>query len=97
MVSQYPRSPKSSVILYGESLYTCREMISEFEFFMYFMDEIVTLKIFVNWSQFKVRHIEMLSVLIFVVLMNLFDRELVNVSGEWLKMFSFFFIDGAKF
>ena len=45
LVSQYPRSPKSRVILYGELLYTCREMISEFEFFMYFMDEIVTLKI----------------------------------------------------
>ena len=32
------------MILYGELLYTCREIISEIEFFMYFMDEIVTLK-----------------------------------------------------
>ena len=45
-VSQYPKSPKGNVILYGEFLYTCREIILEFEFFMYFMDEIVTLKIF---------------------------------------------------
>ena len=44
LVSQDPRSPKGRVILYGEKLYTCREMISEFEFFMNFMDEIVTLK-----------------------------------------------------
>ena len=44
LVSQYPRSPKSKVILYGEILYTCREMISEFELFMYLMDEIVTRK-----------------------------------------------------
>ena len=44
VVSQYPRSPKGKVILYGELLYTGREMKSEFELFMYFMDEIVTLK-----------------------------------------------------
>ena len=44
LVSHYPRSRKSRVVLNGEILYTCREMISEFEFFMYFMDEIVTLK-----------------------------------------------------
>ena len=43
-VSQYPRSPRGSVILYGELLYTYREITSEFEFFMYFMDEIVTQK-----------------------------------------------------
>ena len=55
-------------------------MMSEFEFFMYFMDENVTLKNFMNWSKFKVRHIEMLSVLIIVILINLFDRELINVS-----------------
>ena len=41
-VSQYPKSPKGSVICYGELLYT--EIISEFECFMYFMDEIVILK-----------------------------------------------------
>ena len=45
LVSQYHRSPKNRVILNGEKLYNCREMISELEFFMYFMDEIVTLKI----------------------------------------------------
>ena len=45
LVSQYPKSPKGKVILYGELLYTCREIISEFEFFMCFMDEIVTLKV----------------------------------------------------
>ena len=33
-----------------------------------------------NWSKFKVRHIEMLSVLNFVVLVNLFNRKFVNVS-----------------
>ena len=44
LVSQYSKSPKSKVILYGELLYTCREIISELEFFMYFMDEMVTLK-----------------------------------------------------
>ena len=43
-VSQYPKSPKVSVIWYGELLYTCNEIISEFESFMYFMDEIVILK-----------------------------------------------------
>ena len=44
LVSQYPRSPKNRVNLNGEIFYTCRKIISEFEFFMYFMDEIVTLK-----------------------------------------------------
>ena len=43
-VSQYPKSPKGSVIWYGELLYTCNEIISEFECFMYFKDEIVFLK-----------------------------------------------------
>ena len=50
-----------------------------------------------NWSSFKVRHIEMLSVLIFVFLMNLLDWEFINVSLEWFKMFSFFIIIGVKF
>ena len=44
-VSQYPKSPKGSVICYGELLYTCNEIISEFNCFMYFMDEIVIHKI----------------------------------------------------
>ena len=43
-VSQYPKNPKSSVIWYGELLYTCYEIISEFECFMYFMDDIMILK-----------------------------------------------------
>ena len=44
LVLQYPKSPKGKVILYGELLYTCGEIKSDFEFFMYFMDEVVTLK-----------------------------------------------------
>ena len=43
-VPQYPKSPKGSVIWYGELLYTCSEKISEFECFIYFMDEIVIRK-----------------------------------------------------
>ena len=43
-VSQYPRSPSGNVIWYGELLYTCNEMISEFDYFTYFMDEIVIRK-----------------------------------------------------
>ena len=34
------------IILYGELLYMCRELISELESFMYLIDEIVTRKIF---------------------------------------------------
>ena len=40
-VSQYPKSSKSFVIWYGELLYTCKELISEFDSFM---DEIATRK-----------------------------------------------------
>ena len=43
-VSQYPKSPKSSFIWYGELLYTCNEIISDFECFIHFMDEIVIRK-----------------------------------------------------
>ena len=43
-VSQYPKSPKGNVTLYGVLLYTCNEMMSEFVFFEYFIDEIVILK-----------------------------------------------------
>ena len=43
-VSQYPKSPKGSVIWYGELLNTCNEIISEFECFIYFMDEIMIRK-----------------------------------------------------
>ena len=43
-VSRYPENPKGSVIGYGELLYTCNEIISEFEWFKYFMDEIVIRK-----------------------------------------------------
>ena len=43
-VSQYPKSPKGNVTLYGVLLYICNEMVSEFIFFKYFIDEIVILK-----------------------------------------------------
>ena len=43
-VSQYPKSPRGNVIWYGELIYTCNEIISEFECFMYFTDEIVIRK-----------------------------------------------------
>ena len=44
LVSQYPRSPRGRVILYGKLFYKCGEKMSELEFFMYFMNEIVPLK-----------------------------------------------------
>ena len=47
LFSQYPRSQLGSVILYGEVLYICREIISEFEFFLSFMEETVTRKYYV--------------------------------------------------
>ena len=53
-VSQYPKSSKCSVIWYGDWLYTCNEILSEFECFIYFMDEIVILKKFMDWFKFKV-------------------------------------------
>ena len=43
-ISQYHKSPKGNVIWYGELLFTCNEIKSKFEFFMYFMDEIVIQK-----------------------------------------------------
>ena len=43
-VSQYPKSSKGSVILFGVLLYTCSGIISEFVFFSYFIDDIVVLK-----------------------------------------------------
>ena len=43
-VLQYPKSPKGNVTWYGVLLYTCNEMMSEFVFFKYFIDEIVILK-----------------------------------------------------
>ena len=52
-VSQYPKNPKGSVIWYGELLNTYNEVISEFECFMYFMDEDATLKTY-EWVKFKV-------------------------------------------
>ena len=33
-----------------------------------------------NLSEFKVRHKEMLFVLLFIILVNLFDRKLIYVS-----------------
>ena len=41
LVSQIPRC---NVILYGELLYTCNEIISELVFFVYLIDEIATRK-----------------------------------------------------
>ena len=43
-VSQYPKSHKGNVTSYGVLLYKCSEMMSEFVFFKYFIDEIVILK-----------------------------------------------------
>ena len=43
-VSQYHKNPRGNVIWYGEFLYTCNEIILEFESFMCFMDEIVIRK-----------------------------------------------------
>ena len=43
-VSQYPKSPKGDVTQYGVLLYTCNEMMSDFVFFKYLIDEIVILK-----------------------------------------------------
>ena len=43
-VSQYPKSPKVDVFLYGQLLYSCRNIIPVFVFLAYFMDEIHTLK-----------------------------------------------------
>ena len=45
LVSQKPSRPRDKFILYGELLYTSREITSEFEFFMYLVDETVTRKI----------------------------------------------------
>ena len=44
LVSQKPNNPRGRVMLYGELLYICKEIISEFESFMYLIDEIVTRK-----------------------------------------------------
>ena len=43
-VSQYPKKPRGNVVLYGEFLYTSRDIMSEFVSFAYLMDEIVTPK-----------------------------------------------------
>ena len=42
-VSQKPRSPRNNVcFIYGKILYTRNEILSEFVFFVYLMDEIFT-------------------------------------------------------
>ena len=46
LVSQKSKTPRGRVILHGELLYMCKEIISEFESFMYLVDEIVTRKNF---------------------------------------------------
>ena len=43
-VSQNHKSPKGSSILFGVLLYKCSEIISEFVFVPYFIDDIVILK-----------------------------------------------------
>ena len=43
-VSQYPKSPRANIIWYGELLYTCNEITSEFECLMFLMDESVIQK-----------------------------------------------------
>ena len=43
-VPQYPKSPRGNVVLYGEFLYTCKEIISEYAFVEHLIDEIVTRK-----------------------------------------------------
>ena len=40
-VSKYPKGPRGNVILYGELLYTCEKIMSEFVFFVYLMDAII--------------------------------------------------------
>ena len=52
--SQYPKNPRGNVIWYGEILYTCNEIISEFEFFMYSKDEIFIRKKIMNGFKLKV-------------------------------------------
>ena len=49
------------------------------------------------WFKFKVRHIELFSFLIFVILLNLFDWKFINVASEWFKMFSFFIINWVEY
>ena len=75
LVSQNPRIPKGRVFLYGELLCTCREIMSEHVFY----GRNCYSKKFMVWSEFKVRPMEMLFVLIFFILMNLFDREFNNL------------------
>ena len=58
----------------------CKEIRSEFEFFMYLIDEYVTPKKFMDWSEFKVRHEEMLFILFFIILANLFVLEVIQIS-----------------
>ena len=52
--------------------------MSEFEFFMDLID--CYSKKFTNWSKFKVRHIEMLFILFFIILVNLFDWEVETIT-----------------
>ena len=39
------------------------------------------------WSNFKIRGVEMLYVLIFVLLMNFFDREFMMYTDSGLRCF----------
>ena len=40
-----------------------------------------------NWSEFKIRHEEMMFVLLFIKLVNLFDRKLYNFPDGGCKCF----------
>ena len=42
--SKIPKIPRGNVILYGELLYACKEIVSEFVYFVCLIDEIVTRK-----------------------------------------------------
>ena len=70
-VSQYPKSPRGNVIWYDELLYTCNEIISEFECFINFMDEIVIRKIL--WIGLNSRSDIKRCCLFFIVLANFFN------------------------
>ena len=45
LVSQFSKSPKGNILLYGELMYTYKELhASELAYFLYLIDEIVTRK-----------------------------------------------------
>ena len=58
VVSQYSKSPRASVILYGELLNTCKEIISNFVFFVCLIDEVWYSKGFMDGFELKIGHIK---------------------------------------